>query len=211
MNGRECDPDLCRTCGADSVADSAVPMIERARKMAVCLPVGLLPASQAAPAGGASVANIAAGTASSHCACRNVNILTGQHKRLAIGRSSVHGWGTFMLQPVERNEFIDEYTGELISQDEADRRGKIYDKLNCTFLFNLNDETVVDATRKGKKTKFANHHDEPNCYARVVSTAADHRIGIYAKRPIEVGEELSFNYSASYWTSAAEGGVPTAS
>lgn len=41
---------------------------------------------------------------------------------------------------MNRNEYLGEYTGELISHREADKRGKIYDRANSSFLFDLNDQ-----------------------------------------------------------------------
>lgn len=41
---------------------------------------------------------------------------------------------------MNKNDYLGEYTGELISHREADKRGKIYDRANSSFLFDLNDQ-----------------------------------------------------------------------
>ncbi|XP_013637234.1 PREDICTED: histone-lysine N-methyltransferase CLF isoform X1 [Brassica oleracea var. oleracea] len=126
--------------------------------------------------------------------CRNMKLLLKQQQRVLLGISDVSGWGAFLKNSVSKHEYLGEYTGELISHKEADKRGKIYDRENSSFLFNLNDQFVLDAYRKGDKLKFANHSPEPNCYAKVIMVAGDHRVGIFAKERILAGEELFYDY-----------------
>ncbi|KAL2641345.1 hypothetical protein R1flu_008932 [Riccia fluitans] len=129
-----------------------------------------------------------------HYTCHNMKLLLKQQQRVLLSRSDVAGWGAFLKNTVNKHEYLGEYTGELISHREADKRGKIYDRENSSFLFNLNDQYVLDACRKGDKLKFANHSPNPNCYAKVIMVAGDHRVGIFAKERIMAGEELFYDY-----------------
>lgn len=142
--------------------------------------------------------------------CQNMKLLLRQQQRVLLGRSDVAGWGAFLKNSVSRHDYLGEYTGELISHREADKRGKIYDRENSSFLFNLNDQYVLDAYRKGDKLKFANHSPNPNCYAKVIMVAGDHRVGIFAKDRISAGEELFYDYRyeadrAPVWAKKPEG------
>ncbi|KAF3779751.1 Histone-lysine N-methyltransferase [Nymphaea thermarum] len=171
--GRECDPDVCRNCWV-SCGDGAL---------------GSPP------------------TRGDNYQCGNMNLLLKQQQRILLAKSDVAGWGAFLKNPVNKNDYLGEYTGELISHREADKRGKIYDRANSSFLFDLNDQAsefseglvfdawfVLDAYRKGDKLKFANHSSNPNCYAKVMMVAGDHRVGIFAKEHIDAGEELFYDY-----------------
>lgn len=63
-----------------------------------------------------------------------------------------------------------------------------------TYMFRIDDERVVDATHAGSIAHLINHSCEPNCYSRVVAASGDDHIIIFAKRNIQEGEELTYDY-----------------
>ncbi|XP_045806271.1 histone-lysine N-methyltransferase EZ3-like isoform X2 [Trifolium pratense] len=66
--------------------------------------------------------------------CENMRLLLRQQQRIILGRSDVAGWAAFVKNPVNKNDYLGEYMGELILHREADKRGKIYDLANSSFL-----------------------------------------------------------------------------
>lgn len=109
-----------------------------------------------------------------------------------VGRSAIQGKGAFATRDIRRGERIGEYTGERISWEEADAR---YDDesqgRHHTFLFEVDDETVIDAAVGGNASRYINHSCDPNCEA----TIEHGHVFIDAVKSIRKGEELFYDYS----------------
>ena len=132
--------------------------------------------------------------------CRNMNVQLREQVPLLVGPSSIAGagWGTFAPRAIESGTFLVEYRGELISQSEAEWRGKIYDAKASSYLFDLNDVQVVDAARKGNRSRFINHSRQASASTKILSTRGDQHIGIFARRNLAQGEEIFFDYGPKY-------------
>lgn len=109
-----------------------------------------------------------------------------------IRRSRIQGRGAFAARRIRAGTRIMEYTGERITQDEANRR---YDddsmRRHHTFLFALDDGGVLDGAVGGNESRYINHSCAPNC--RAVNERG--RIFVEALRTIEPGEELLYDYA----------------
>jgi SET domain-containing protein len=90
---------------------------------------------------------------------------------------------------------IIEYTGELISLEESERRypstPDAAEEAEHTYLLMLDDERVIDANAGGNDSRFINHCCTPNCEPMVFGDA----MWIVAVRDIVPGEELGYDYA----------------
>ena len=93
--------------------------------------------------------------------CSNRVVQHGRKIPLCIFRTNNRGWGVKTLQPIKANTFVTEYVGEVITSDEAEKRGKAYDEEGETYLFDLDFDDdqmfTIDAKNYGNISHFFNH------------------------------------------------------
>ena len=113
------------------------------------------------------------------------------NKWLVVRRSRVHGNGCFARRDIPKGTRVIEYLGDRISHKEADRRYENADvNDNHTFLFIADRRTVIDATKGGNEARWINHSCDGNCESEIEKS----RVFIDARRDIEKGEELGYDY-----------------
>ncbi|KAK0657405.1 hypothetical protein B0T16DRAFT_401629 [Cercophora newfieldiana] len=175
---RECDPILCKGCGAKDRADPENAHDEHLHSTG----------------------------------CQNVPLQRGAYKVLMLGKSQLEGcgYGLFTAEDIAQDEFLIEYTGELITHDEGvrreARRGDVFDELHTTsYLFTLLEEggIWVDAAIYGNLSRYINHaseHDKKGCNItpKIMYVNHEFRIKFTALRDIKAGEELFFNYGDNF-------------
>ena len=110
----------------------------------------------------------------------------------AIRKSKIAGRGAFATRRIRKGQRVIEYVGELITEKESDRRypddAKV--KRHHTFLFQLDNGMVIDATYGGNESRYINHSCDPNCE----TFEEDDRIFIEAMKNIQPGCELTYDY-----------------
>ncbi|AHY77817.1 ADI_G0028230.mRNA.1.CDS.1 [Saccharomyces cerevisiae] len=126
----------------------------------------------------------------------SLNQLNKRKKPVMFARSAIHNWGLYALDSIAAKEMIIEYVGERIRQPVAEMREKRYLKngIGSSYLFRVDENTVIDATKKGGIARFINHCCDPNCTAKIIKVGGRRRIVIYALRDIAASEELTYDY-----------------
>ncbi len=114
------------------------------------------------------------------------NQLKKRKKPVKFARSAIHNWGLYAMENIAANDMIIEYVGEKIRQQVADMRERQYLKsgIGSSYLFRIDENTVIDATKKGGIARFINHSCTPNCTAKIIKVDGSKRIVIYALRDI---------------------------
>ncbi|XP_050674802.1 histone-lysine N-methyltransferase SUV39H1-like isoform X1 [Leptidea sinapis] len=136
--------------------------------------------------------------------CNNRVVQRGRNIKLTIFRTPTGcGWGVKAEQKIKQGQFLCQYVGEVITFEEAERRGREYDANGLTYLFDLDFNSVenpyvVDACNLGNVSHFINHSCDPNLGVWAVwADCLDPNLpmlALFATKDIEAGEELCFDY-----------------
>lgn len=127
------------------------------------------------------------------------NMLKARKKQLKFQRSKIHDWGLVAAEPIDAEEFVIEYVGEVIRNRVTDIREKRYEAIGIgsSYMFRVDDEHTLDATRRGGLARFINHSCDPNCYTKIITVEGQKKVVIYSKQRIVPGEELTYDYKFS--------------
>ena len=104
-----------------------------------------------------------------------------------VGRAKT-GLGLFALKRFEKGDFIAYYRGRRIPNDVAD-------VLDNKYMFELNSRWTLDGSHRRNLARYINHSCRPNAESDVKRL----KVIITAKKKIEPGEEITYNYGRDYF------------
>jgi len=108
---------------------------------------------------------------------------------LTVAKSAIHGRGCFATMRFSRRKKIAEYTGERITNAEAQRRGH----RRVLRISGVDSRWSVDGSTGGNGTHYINHCCRPNAFMQTFGR----RLLVLALRNIRPGEEITVDYVSS--------------
>uniref|UniRef100_A0AAY4DUJ6 Histone-lysine N-methyltransferase NSD2 n=1 Tax=Denticeps clupeoides TaxID=299321 RepID=A0AAY4DUJ6_9TELE len=129
--------------------------------------------------------------------CHNQDFTKRQYPETKIIRTAGKGWGLLTLRDIKKGEFVNEYVGELIDEEECRARIKYAQENDIMhfYMLTIDKDRIIDAGPKGNYSRFMNHSCQPNCETQKWTVNGDTRVGLFAVCDIPAGTELTFNYN----------------
>ncbi|XP_010548495.1 PREDICTED: histone-lysine N-methyltransferase ASHR3 [Tarenaya hassleriana] len=117
-------------------------------------------------------------------------------KKIKIVKTEFCGWGVEAAETINKDDFIIEYIGEVISDAQCEQR--LWDMkhkgMKDFYMCEIQKDFTIDATFKGNASRFLNHSCVPNCVLEKWQVEGEIRVGVFAARKIEAGEPLTYDY-----------------
>ncbi|XP_039537928.1 uncharacterized protein LOC120486138 isoform X3 [Pimephales promelas] len=112
------------------------------------------------------------------------------------------GRGVFATQPIEPGDFVLEYRGKLLTQEES--KSRKYSEIESTFLFDFqwqNHHLCLDASQDDFSLgRLVNdNHQNPNCVMKKIIVDNKPHLCLFSLKKIEIGDEIDYNYGDSKW------------
>ncbi|XP_043658282.1 probable histone-lysine N-methyltransferase CG1716 isoform X2 [Drosophila teissieri] len=128
--------------------------------------------------------------------CTNKRFQQHQCWPCRVFRTEKKGCGITAELQIPPGEFIMEYVGEVIDSEEFERRQHLYskDRNRHYYFMALRGEAIIDATSKGNISRYINHSCDPNAETQKWTVNGELRIGFFSVKPIQPGEEITFDY-----------------
>ncbi|EHL01139.1 putative Histone-lysine N-methyltransferase, H3 lysine-36 specific [Glarea lozoyensis 74030] len=129
--------------------------------------------------------------------CQNQRFQRQDYADVSVIKTDKKGYGLRANTDLDAGDFVFEYIGEVINEPTFRKRTIEYHKegIKHFYFMSLGKDEFVDATKKGNLGRFCNHSCNPNCFVDKWIVKDKLRMGIFAQRPIQKGEELVFNYN----------------
>ncbi|XP_047423426.1 histone-lysine N-methyltransferase NSD2 isoform X1 [Sciurus carolinensis] len=129
--------------------------------------------------------------------CQNQCFTKRQYPETKIIRTDGKGWGLVAKRDIRKGEFVNEYVGELIDEEECMARIRHAQENDIThfYMLTIDKDRIIDAGPKGNYSRFMNHSCQPNCETLKWTVNGDTRVGLFAVCDIPAGTELTFNYN----------------
>ncbi len=123
------------------------------------------------------------------------------HTPAIVARNSaIHGSGVYALDRIPAHEPIIQYTGEIITLAEAEKRETARQhraargEESCDYLYIVDQDTAIDGRHSGNIARLINHACEANCHSDII----DGEVWIVASRTIKPNDEITFDYGYTF-------------